>query len=288
MKLLFNSLFALLIFHGAGPIALHVSAQDKGSNPLDSEGYRTVVEDMEIMRRIFEKTLSSYLGMDSSLNLDSSMAAESFESALSHLEKGKVKKESDGDLLSRLYSVNQPYFFTRFKSRGFYVPNHGIVFSLEVPVPAREVTVDKSELSHNDLWLETEKELRQGHTLNALKKDKRMKSWVLDSDVVDGVIDLLIKTVARHGQNVAHLDDEDRITLLVDFKGKSPDPLALLSRESSFAFYYFMAASNASRLFEHVIIQFPVSSLSNFQKTSDLADLKSLLEILRYPSKEAP
>jgi hypothetical protein len=197
------------------------------------------------------------------------------------------KKEQRGFISSGSFlfgAVGGSYWYTRFNTRGLYVPGSGAVFSLEVTVPAHSVPIDREKEGEGDVWDQTEKELKQGFSLDRMKKEKDRK-WVIDEAAVDAVIERLVETAARHGRNIEHLADSDRITLIVTFKGGTAlQKAAEYTGDAALAQAYSLVAT--ANLSEDVIIQVPMSSLLASQRQGgDNSAVKRAARILRFKEK---
>ncbi|MHC4943664.1 MAG: hypothetical protein ACYTG7_11665, partial [Planctomycetota bacterium] len=231
------------------------SASGQAVVKLDSEGYQAMLEDLEIMSRLLEKKLTVHVSENEKMNIArlEALRLDRDEEKSAALDAYRLALDNYKDSYSTAFS-----FCDSFNIRCLYVPGSGAVFSMEIEVPAQEVDVEEDEEEAGDLWKETETELRRGHSLNTLKQEQN-KTWMLDAETMDSIIDLLVKTMVKHGKNIEQLGDSDMITLVVTFKGKRPlDTLAALGVDTALAIYSYWSAGSSTGLYEDVIIQIPV------------------------------
>lgn len=258
------------------------SAQGNGSAGLDAAGYKEMIEDIEVMRRILVKSLLNHLKCR-----EGAVAKPLEEQALLDAIAESEQKEKDSNVFESLHLyttvLNGVYKQWSIESRGFFVPGSGVVYSLQIPVPALEQPEGKKKENAGDIWEKTEKEFRRGETHQVLKKGKA-SSWVIDEKAVDAVVDFLIATVAKQAPNMEHLEPDDHITLLLDFKGRTRlNRFAGATGNAALKLYTDWSAASSPGLFQDVIVQIPVSVLPSYETTGDISIIKRSVRIKKYP-----
>lgn len=284
MKSFMTFLIALVIALASEPFIPRAAAQESKSKVLDAAAYRAMNEDIEIMRRVLVKELMDHFGVGYTLG----------KTLFDQLDKDEDDEGSGKTAYSRAQNLFEYglrwHGQNHYNSRGFYVPGSGVVLSLDVDVPVKEAPKKKKKAqTSRNLWEEAEKEYRQGSSsassFTNVKKEEQ-KSWILDSETIEEVIDILVETVARNGTNMEHLSPRDRFTLLVTFKGdRSLDKLAMATRDARLALSSFYATYSAQPLKEDVIVQIPASIASRIEEGADVEDVKRAAKVIRYPAK---
>ncbi|MBU0754462.1 MAG: hypothetical protein KJ645_04940 [Planctomycetes bacterium] len=282
MNLAVKSVIVMLVF-AALFIAIPTASaqQQQADSRLDAKDYQTMKEDLEIMRRIFEKTLDSYMGKEMARNAE-------------RLGLFPGQEDEDRSALANYKLATDSYrrsFFTtgsgRFNTESFYVPGSGAVFTMAISIPAREVDPQETDAPPQDLWQETEQEIRQGNVLQLFKEEKE-KTWSLDGESMETILDRLIEAAARNCGNMEQLGSGDLITLIVKFTGRRPlDTLASVKGDVALSVYSFWSGNEVIGLSEDVIVQIPVAYLTRYLQSNDFEAFKKSLRILRYPGKGA-
>ncbi|MCH7572308.1 MAG: hypothetical protein IH891_05280 [Planctomycetes bacterium] len=130
--------------------------------------------------------------------------------------------------VSRYSTLN----FHTSNTRGFRIPGQGVIFTLDVSVPARQVeieAVDKKEQADADDDWEQARNEASGRSANAYalytrnlvvsgEKPKQYET-VIEPEAVDAVIKAVIKSVSRYGLKIQGLDDDDSIVVAMQLEG---------------------------------------------------------------------
>ncbi len=279
-----KQIVVLLIVTAAisGILVPFVSAQGNGSTDLAAAAYREMIEDIEVMRRILHKSLIQHLARKKDVAADTAKIKDGETVAYTYDEKS----DKNIPLVSHLFlekAMYNSYKQGNLDLRGYYIPGSGVVYSLQVGVPAREEPAAEGKENPGDLWETTESEIRRGEASHS-RKTKKTKTFVIDEKAVDAVIDHLITTVAKHASNMEHLHSSDQITLLIDFKGRtSLNQVARITGETALQLYSEWAADSSPGINQDVILQMQVSFLPSYKSTGDIEVVKRAMRISRYP-----
>ena len=168
-------------------IGLMIATASSQTQQTDSQKikYAEMVEDIEIMCRIIDKTM-----------------------------KENFTKEYQGS-----------GFFGRQGCQGFYLKNYGVVFNLEVqfPVADKEIKVVKEKKKNGNWWDEFEREVRrQPHLEDTQLITEKSKSY--DTDKVNKLKAKLAYLIGEYGMRIGQLESDDMISIVIFGRsGRSPN-----------------------------------------------------------------
>jgi len=294
MKLMIIVLVTTLFL--AGLLTPNAFAQEMDPEILNFERYKSIVKNIEIMRRVLIKAVGEHdLFMSPALSQIPTLGYLFAQNKVDALGTEKTAKVVNPlEVNARIVSPeNSPFGQSGVSnSKGYYVPGSGAVFSLDVFVKSKSMEADKTKDDPNDLWEEAEKEMSQGHGKEFSKWQGLKQKYIPDPAAVNKMIDLLIETVGTHGKRIKELSDKDKITLIVKFKTTGPDPRNLLKGDLAFLMTTY-------RVTVDVIIQIPISSITTYQAGKQsteyqdkrsidiLSELKRESKIIKYSEKKA-
>ena len=178
---------------------------------------------------------------------------------------------------------------TRY-TRGFRVPGQGVIFTLDVSVPAKQVestdSVDDEKADADDDWEQASHEA-SGRYYNAYKlysqvllpSGEKLKQSVLviDPEAVDAVIKAVIKSVSQYGLKIKGLDDDDSIVVAMQLEGNR----IIRSSGETNRLFFTGRSSGSTRL--RVIIEIDGSVLRRYADGKiDLDAVRSRAKITSY------
>lgn len=194
---------------------------------------------------------------------------------------------------SYIYAVASGFSTLNFhtsNTRGFRVPGHGVYFTLDVSVPAKQVEAtgsdDDEQADADDDWEQARNEasgrLPKAYTIyNQVLgfSGEKLKQTVLviDSEAVDAVIKAVIESVSRYGLKIEGLDDDDSIVVAMQLEGNR---IIQSSGETS-RLFFTGTSSGSARL--RVIIEIDGSVLRRYADGKiDLDAVRSRAKITSY------
>jgi hypothetical protein len=106
-----------------------------------------------------------------------------------------------------------------FDAQGYYVPKLGVLYTLDVDTPVREVDTREHEDQErtDDLWAEAEREVKTGTVLSV--EMVKQKAYELDPAAIDGVVEVILSTLMNHGWRVTPLSSSSSITVVARVSG---------------------------------------------------------------------
>jgi len=156
---------------------------------------------------------------------------ESLDDALTdrddHVAARKELREHLGPV-TRLWSDSR----TVQHSRAFHVPEAGLFLALDVSLPvvsrdaaAKDDKDGKNEKPTDDEWERMQREVRgQSTTDGFVFRKLRLQTPVdaeIDPKAIENVIDVVLKTLARHATRVEGLGSRDTVTVALRLGGRS-------------------------------------------------------------------
>ncbi|MEE8466887.1 MAG: hypothetical protein V3T22_00430, partial [Planctomycetota bacterium] len=162
-------------------------------------------------------------------------------------------------------------------SRGFRVPGTGVIYTMDVQVPARAVAgvqveepeegvdeafgADEWEAAARDVRGDTAKgsaEVLLAARVTANRRSLGFQAstaiWELDPDALDQVIEAVLGTLARHGTRIGDLRDDESITVALQVTARASShpwrsSFAVGEDEDQLAVrnYWLSAAANQAR-----------------------------------------
>jgi hypothetical protein len=114
-------------------------------------------------------------------------------------------------------------------SRVFHMPDVGLFFALDAALPVvskeekRDTDGKGSEKAHDDEWERARRELRGdlgGNGGFTLLRNHTAKEVELDPKAIDQVIDIVLRTLARHTGRVEGLGSRETITIALRLSGR--------------------------------------------------------------------
>lgn len=194
-----------------------------------------------------------------------------------------------------IYSTGSGYsnvsISTGTSTRGFRVPGQGVIFTLDVRVPAKQVEstdeVEDEKADADDDWEQASNEA-SGRSSNAYtiykqvlgSSGEKLKQSVLviDPEAVDAVIKAVIKSVSQHGLKIKGLDDDDSIVVAMQLVGNR---IISSSGEPNRLFLTRWSTGATARL--RVIIEIDCSVLGRYADGKfDLDAVRSRAKITSY------
>ena len=192
-----------------------------------------------------------------------------------------------------IYSSVTGFLSTNYhtsNTRGFRVPGHGVIFTLDVSVPAKQVeTTDEVENEKADAaddWEQASNEasgrLSNAYTiykqvLGSSGEKLKQSVLVIEPEAVDAVIKAVIESIARHGLKIKGLDDDDSIVVAMQLEGNR---IIQSSGETS-RLFFTGTSSGSARL--RVIIEIDRSVLGRYADGKiDLDAVRSRAKITSY------
>lgn len=195
---------------------------------------------IDIMRRVLAKSISRELN-------------ELYASEDEGQEDGKEEQSVDGGgvrvgggvpmggswasgtsspLIYRTVSGFSTLSYHTSNTRGFRVPGQGVIFTLDVTVPAKQVemeAVDEDEQADaEDDWEQARNEA-SGRASNAYTifnqvrvvsvENQKQYELVIEPEAMDAVIKAVVKSVSLHGLKIKGLDDDDSIVVAMQLEG---------------------------------------------------------------------
>ncbi len=268
----------ILLLAGACATGVVARAQTDGESGEKKTDLKAMVEDVEVMRRILEKTLTRPL------------AAAKKREVLGPVTGGRVSGgEAGGEAIAQdlfnSYALTYYDQQLRPESQGFYAPGSGAFFTFEVKAPVVETPAKESDSKRStDLWDQTRAEVRgRGNTFigafaGGVGGAAKTKRFEIDQDAIDQAVDDLIEAIGEHGTKIRGLRPKERIVVAVCFE---PIESTVYRGDPSLVLWDYAQQRKAS---EHrVVIQAPVDALEDYREGKrDLESLKSRVEITRY------
>jgi hypothetical protein len=232
-----------------------------------------MIEDIEIMGRILVKSLEPHYHKLTGSN-------KPFQ------RFGSAKDDESSDDTSVGLAHGYAYalgFYTQsladvfgtpdLNVRGFYIPDTGVFYSLEVAVPTVLVAeTEKTDVPVN-LWKSTEDEVRRGGPVVPPDRKKTRHKATLDRGTVNITADSLLTAVIEHGANIDQLSRSDTITVAVRFQPAQ----TMLSAPMTDIFTTVSASP------QRTIIQVPVSAIHDHAAgKKELERVKELTRTTHY------
>lgn len=179
-------------------------------------------------------------------------------------------------------------------SRGYYIPGHGAVFSLEVTVPLIEAEPEETEDIEkpekvDDLWTEATDEA-EGRTSafgravvsgTYLFNETKQTEWMINPEGVDLVINAVCATVAKHGKKIDDLQDDESVIVVLNV---NPGQAVSTTGDTGAyrLFYSYSFAAGGSDETQQIVIEVTVEDLDRYAGDRiDLDGLKSRATITR-------
>ena len=175
-------------------------------------------------------------------------------------------------------------------TRGFRVPGLGVIFPLDVSVPAKQVEttdeVEDEKADADDDWEQARNEA-SGRLSNAYtiynkilgSKGEKLKQSVLviEPKAVDAVIKAVVKSVASYGLKIEGLDNDDSIVVAMQLEGNR-----IISSSGETNRLFFTSTSSGSAR-QRVIIEIDCSVLGRYADGRiDLDAVRSRAKITSY------
>ena len=192
-----------------------------------------------------------------------------------------------------IYSSVTGFLSTNYhtsNTRGFRVPGHGVIFTLDVSVPAKQVEktdeVEDEKADADDDWEQASNEasgrLSNAYTiykqvLGSSGEKLKQSVLVIEPEAVDAVIKAVIESIARHGLKIKGLDDDDSIVVAMQIEGNR-----IISSSGETNRLFFTSMSSGS-LRQRVIIEIDCSVLGRYADGKiDLDAVRSRAKITSY------
>jgi len=193
-------------------------------------------------------------------------------------------------------------------SRVFHLPEVGLFFSFDaaLPVVSREEekgVADKGGKAKDDEWERARRAVRGGGDANVLMLGvHKSKNSEIDPKAIDQVIDLVLRTVARHASRVEGLTPRETLTIALRLSGRertvwSGDDWdddgehegALEGRvrtdgdegELASGAYSFVFAGGSSAREQNLVLRIALSDLTGYSE-GGLDSLRQRAQINRY------
>ena len=175
-------------------------------------------------------------------------------------------------------------------TRGFRVPGQGVIFALDVSVPAKQVEttdeVEEEKADADDDWEQASNEA-SGRSSNAYKlysqvllssgENLKQTELVIEPEAVDAVIKAVVKSVASHGLKIKGLDDDDSIVVAMQLEGNR-----IIGSSGETNRLFFTSTSSGSAR-QRVIIEIDYSVLGRYADGKiDLDAVRSRAKITSY------
>lgn len=234
---------------------------------LQTDGEDSVAHEVEVMRRLLVKSIGVVPG-------------ESVNDAGAFTMVGNWASFSTHLPLQGQLAQGSPTVVTH--SRGFRVPGTGVIYTMDVQVPARAVAgvpveepeegvdeafgADEWEAAARDVRGDTAKGSAEVLLAARVTASRRIigfpastATWELDPDALDQVIEAVLGTLARHGTRIGNLRDDESITVALQVTASSssypwrtslwPTSVAVGEDEDQWAVgnYWLSAAANQAR-----------------------------------------
>jgi hypothetical protein len=237
-----------------------------------------MAEDIQIMQRVIARTLQDHLEEEGT-------AATSADPGVL---LAKMADEEDAERASALslYAAagSTAQLWTRsldLDVMGYYVPGTGVVFTLKLPVPVKEVDVAEED-SKPDLWKQIESQVRGtgSPTIRLGRPPKPVKHVTLDAGALDRAVDALVKTVGEYGARIEQLGGDESIILTARVRMQPSRPSAEKLLATTYTvLYQWIPQATADR----VIIKVPVADARAFREGQvDLTAFKERCRIVKY------
>jgi hypothetical protein len=252
-------------------------ADGPGGNGVD---FAAMAEDLEIMGRILSKSIAANSQAIAGAALGTWVAPFVHLAPRIEVEDGDKSIQTvvlgeDGAELDSARALFSAYssWASDLNVRGFYVPDSGALFTLEVMTRTSVVTETQDEDAPADLWADVERQVRRGDAQLAGVSKKLRKKAVLDPHAVDLVVESLLTAVAKHGAHIEQLAPPETVTVAVRLK---PSRTALFGAVDDWA-----ASVTCAPL--RVVIQVPVEAIqAHADGTADLDEVKERSRITKY------
>jgi len=235
---------------------------------------------------------------------------DALDKAFQPEEKGEKSTRINGmgggpGLITRLWVGHE----TVQHSRVFHMPDVGLFFALDasLPIVSKEEKRDpdaKGEKSRDDEWERARRELRGdvgggGNQGFFVFRNRAAKEVEIDQHAVDQLIDLVLKTLARHAGRIEGLGSRETLTVAFRLSGRgsawseeaypgaevwsSSDDEDGGEEESADVelskAYSYVLASGANVREQNLVIRVPLADLA---ADADLGRLRERAQINRY------
>jgi hypothetical protein len=256
---------------GIGPVGAAALADDTGRNGIDLEA---MSEDIEVMARILTKAVgANYQRITGQpAGLPRITIGDKDEDA-DDVTTQFLDARGNVDLALSHYALALGGTAPDLNIRGFYVPDSGVVFAMDIAVRTALATESEDEDAADDMWKMTEKEVRKGESYVPRPTKESRGRTVLDPQAVELAAETLVKAVAKHGSNMDQLHPGEAITLAVRFRASTAVPFQ--------PDRWFFTAFKAAR--RRVVIQVPVETIHDFAAGRiDPEDVVSSCRVTKY------
>jgi hypothetical protein len=249
-------LLPLVLVPGLWPAGAQDNGSDDGSNGPD---LGVLAEQIEIMRRVLVRAL---------LEKSVDYATNRYGSAVDFVARGKKLGAAYEDLSTTFNTARGLYSNALVHARGYYLPGQGVVYTVDLYIPVKQVSEPPAEVK--DAWEEARKEVERGKNakvVNYLMQSRGRTRKILDPDAIEKGEDVLLGTLGKHASKMSKLPDGETITLAIYLKpGTSP-----------------FISTKARDWKQHVIIQAPKRELTAYgDRRCSLHDLKKRVRVTRY------
>lgn len=228
------------------------------------------------------------------------------DDAFAHKEDGEESTTSFREL-DRLGVVTNLWAHreTVQHARVFHLPEVGLFFALDaaLPVVSKEPKKDKQakgDKAKDDEWERARRELRGdfgGEIGMQVLRSRSAKATEIDPRAIDQVLDLVLKTAARHAARIEGLAPQETITVALRLSGRGHtlwsgaepegegDAHAWTSEAgdepAQSAFSFVLAAGGSSAREQSLVIRIALADLAGFAE-GGIERLRQRAEINRY------
>ncbi len=225
-------------------------SDDTGHNGVD---YAAMSEDIDVMARILTKAVGAKYQQISGQPVGFPLIEVEGEDKDSNDMTLQLRTGKVGAAYSQ-YALAAAISAPDLNIRGFYVPQSGVVFALDISVRTALVTESGDKTSPEDEWQRTEREVRKGETFVTPPSKESQRRAVVNPEAVELAAETLMKAVAKHGSNMEQLYPGETITLAVRFRASTAVPFEPER-------WFFTAFKAAPR---RVVIQIPVEAIHDY------------------------
>lgn len=244
------------------------SASPTSPAPQDA----ATIEDVEVLRRLLEKALVP---------------------ARTVSRPGTVAydRSSGQPIVERLMSLGYTESGTTSvqHARGFHAPGLGVLYSIDLTVPAVASSAPAQEAAApdgSDAWEAARRELQGGPVDPRLTftyvrgaQSAQLPVPVVDPAAVDAAIDAVLATLAEHGARVRGLAASETFTVALHLSGSAS---SWDSAADSGSYDLLLGAIQAQARPVRVVLRVPRQALAGAGGSPDPSELRSLAEITRY------